>query len=374
MKFSILILFLVLPLSAARLKRVIVLEFKNLDKNPNFQYLEGSLTEAIKTDLKTQFKFKEMPPPEWEKAATDNNFSWPEENYTKGFAINLGRATNQEVVIGGYFQAVPSRVKGRGHIQVVRVNVFILDIGGKKLISEFDEELPTDGRLFDSINKLAARVASESKSVLPSEQEMLKQGSVLEPASLNEAHVGGGANFVSVPAAFSDNFVSGASLYPKDVPVSVQIEAGYSRHDFYKPRWVLRGVGSVQFGSTNFKVSRDTKTIAASLLGFSTAAHAGYRFERSRFYLMPFGGFGFFLGRMNLDYTTLTVLPTTTAGAEKSNATANLSAPFVEAGAQVGVHINPVVSLAITLQYRQLIYIGSSAGQLYAGAGVNFRL
>lgn len=357
------------PLSAARLKRVIILDLKNLDKNPNFQYLESTITDAIKTDLKNQFKFREMPAEDWQKTAADNNFVWADENYTKGFALNVGRSANQEVVIGGYFQAVQSR--GR---QVIRTNIYIIDIGNKKLISEIEVELPTDAKLFDSINKLATRVAAEAKAVLPSEQEVQKLGPVVEPASLNEVNIGGGANLVSVPSAFSGEFASGTNLYPKDVPVSVQVEAGYSRHDFWKPRWVLRGVGSGQFGSTSLRIANDTKTIRANLLGFSLASHIGYRFEYSRYYAMPFAGAGFFLGRMSLDYTTLSVLPTTTAGIEKSSASLNLSAPFAEGGLQLGIHVNAIVSISLSAQYRQVIYIGSSTGQLFAGAGVNFRL
>lgn len=101
------------PLLADRMKRVIVLDFKNLDKNPDYQYLESSITDAVKTDLKAKFVFKEMPVEEWQKLAADNLFSWPDENYTKGFATNLGKAGRQDVVIGGSFQAAASRTKGK---------------------------------------------------------------------------------------------------------------------------------------------------------------------------------------------------------------------------------------------------------------------
>lgn len=262
---------------AARIKKVLILDFKNFDKNPNYSYLESSITDAVKTDLKAKFVFKDMASEEWQKLAAENYFTWPEENYTKSFAVNVGKAGRQDVVIGGFFQAVPGSGKYRGS-QVIKTHVYILDIGTKKLVSEFDIDLPTDAKLFESINQLASRVADEAKSVLPNDEEATMAGVRDEPRSLNELRIFSGVNLLSVPGAFSENFSAGKILQAKDIQNSVQVDAAYGRHDFYWPQVQLALAGGVQFGSGELSVATESRRIRSSLLGFSTSALIGYRF------------------------------------------------------------------------------------------------
>ena len=103
-----------ISLSAAGLKKVIILDFKNFDKNVNYEYLESSITDAVRNDLKSRFAFKEMAPEEWRKLAKDNYFLWPEENYTKGFAMQLGLTGRQDVVVGGFGSAWGAWGQGEG--------------------------------------------------------------------------------------------------------------------------------------------------------------------------------------------------------------------------------------------------------------------
>lgn len=360
-------------ITAARSKKVLILDFKNLDKNPNYLYLESSITEAVKSDLKGKFVFKEMASEDWQRLAAENYFTWPEENYTKGFAVNVGRAGRQDVVIGGFFQAVPGTGKSRG-TQIIKTHVFIMDVGTKKLVSEFDIELPTDAKLFESINLLASRVAEEAKSVLPTDEQATIAGVRDEPRSLNELRIASGVNLLSVPAAFSENFSAGKILQAKDIQNSVQVDAAYTRHDFYWPQVQLVLAGGVQFGSGEFSVATESRRIRATLLGFHTSATIGYRFEWQKFNFTPGVGAGFYLGRLALDYTTLTLLPVDSTGAERSGANLNISSPFFEGGFQLGYQLNPYLLFFLTTTYRQYVNIGVSSGQGYAGGGVGFRL
>ncbi|AFM11141.1 hypothetical protein [Turneriella parva] len=70
-------------LHAQSLKKVMILDFKNLDKNPDYTYLEDSITEAVRNDLKAKFDFREMQRGDWHKLAEKNLFLWPEDNYTR---------------------------------------------------------------------------------------------------------------------------------------------------------------------------------------------------------------------------------------------------------------------------------------------------
>ncbi|HNJ66006.1 MAG TPA: hypothetical protein PKW28_08935, partial [Turneriella sp.] len=82
-------------LFAQSLKKVMILDFKNLDKNPDYSYLEESITEAIRNELKAKFDFREFPQKDWRNLAEKNYFLWPEENHSRGFALNLGIMARQ---------------------------------------------------------------------------------------------------------------------------------------------------------------------------------------------------------------------------------------------------------------------------------------
>lgn len=64
-------------LHAQSIKKVMILDFKNLDKNPDYTYLEDSITEAVRNDLKAKFDFREMQRGDWHKLAEKNRFSRP---------------------------------------------------------------------------------------------------------------------------------------------------------------------------------------------------------------------------------------------------------------------------------------------------------
>ena len=360
-------------LGAAGLKRVIILDFKNFDKNPNYSYLESSITEAVREDLKKRFKFKEMPSADWQKLAIDNYFIWPDENFTRAFGLQMGVFGRQDIVIGGHYQAITTKVNGQRK-EVVRAHVFILDIGERKLISEFAMDFAADSTLFNSVTILANRVADEAKSVLPNEKDFQKSGEIEDIGGPNEFSFVGGLNLLSVSEPFSGNFVSGTNLFPKDVKNAIQVQGGYTRHDFLKSRMQITLLGGAQFGSGELRVATDTKTIRTSLLGFSAGAHLGYRFEKWRFFLTPYAGGGFYMGSIKLDYSTLSVMPVDGTGTEKSSAALNVSAPFAEGGIQIGFQVNRSLAVQAIGQYRQYAYVGATAGQLFVGGGFGFRL
>ncbi|MBS0618477.1 MAG: hypothetical protein JSR44_09825, partial [Spirochaetes bacterium] len=151
------------------LKKVVILDFKNLDKNPDYNYLEGSITDAVRTELKAKFDFRELSPKAWRTLAQKNYYNWPEENYGRGFAINLGMLANQDLVVGGYYQAVADKKISAGGAAeyAIRVHVYVVDIGKHKLVTEFDMKLAADATIFTSIETLSARVVKEAQRVLP---------------------------------------------------------------------------------------------------------------------------------------------------------------------------------------------------------------
>ncbi|MDH4262527.1 MAG: hypothetical protein OEV78_05710, partial [Spirochaetia bacterium] len=52
-------------LYAEDMQKVIILPFKNINKNANYEYLEASITDSIRENLKTKFAFSETSERDW---------------------------------------------------------------------------------------------------------------------------------------------------------------------------------------------------------------------------------------------------------------------------------------------------------------------
>ncbi len=374
MRFLFITIFLMAPaLHAAGLRKVMILDFKNLDKNPDYGYLEDSITEAIRNDLKAKFDFKEMPQKDWRSLAEKNFFLWPEENHSRGFALNLGLLARQDIAVGGYYQAI---IEGKGKRKgnyVVRAHVYVLDIGKKKVVSEFDVTMPADASLFGAVEELAARVVKEAKAVLPNKGEGPIQDTDDDIGS-GEFGLMAGTGVYALPAQFSGNYTSDETLYAKDFRSALAVSAFYSHHDFLVPHVEIHFMGGAQFASNDLAVATDSKRIRATLLDVFAAAHMGYNLAFWRFTLTPLAGGGFSMASIKLDYTTLSALPVTESGDTRSQTNLNLSAPFVEGGFRLSFKITNRLSFNAYTLYRQNFYIGTSAAQLFAAGGVSFRL
>ncbi|HNE20265.1 MAG TPA: hypothetical protein PLF85_11140, partial [Turneriella sp.] len=226
-------------LHAQALKRVMILDFKNLDKNPDYTYLEESITEAVRNDLKAKFDFREMQKSDWQKLAEKNLHLWPEDNYTRSFGLHIGAVARQDIVVGGYYQAIIEKKPRKGvraHDFVIRAHVFVIDIGQRKVVSEFDMIMPADASLFTSIEVLAARVVAESKAVLPNKGELSQEVIDADELSPHEIGIFGGMSVLSVPAAFNGTFTTDKKLHNKDVPQTLGVYGSFRYHDFIWPR------------------------------------------------------------------------------------------------------------------------------------------
>ncbi|AFM11142.1 hypothetical protein Turpa_0487 [Turneriella parva DSM 21527] len=63
------LLLLCSALHPAALKKVLILDVVNIDKNANYDYLVGSITDAFTAKLKENFAYSETPKEAWQKAA-----------------------------------------------------------------------------------------------------------------------------------------------------------------------------------------------------------------------------------------------------------------------------------------------------------------
>jgi TolB-like protein len=161
--------------TASGMKKVLVLPFINIEDNKNVQYLEATLTDAVRKKLKKLFVFQKLPQRQWQQVA-QNNYFFRDDYATKSVAMNLGLLAKQDVVIAGGY-----RVTGKQELKI-HTTVRILDISQKKVIAEFTEIGPADNRIFDTVNTIAAKISDKAKAVLPTKGEWQKKGLSVEPS------------------------------------------------------------------------------------------------------------------------------------------------------------------------------------------------
>jgi len=178
---AIFFIFTFSSLLALEMKKVIILDFINIEKKPNFQYLEVSITDAVREGMIKKFVFQEIDRSKWEEVA-DLNFLYKDDYYTKSVATNLGLLAQQDIIISGGFKIISTddaknvEYKKDKDLPIIATQVRILNIATKKPVAEFIEEGPADNRIFESVNKIVERINEEAKAVLPSREEWEKKG------------------------------------------------------------------------------------------------------------------------------------------------------------------------------------------------------
>lgn len=361
-------------LAIAAAKKVTILDFKNFDRNPDYQYLEDSITDAVRGGLKERFAFRELDPENWRAIAKKNNFLWPEDNYTRSFGLALGVAAKQDVVIGGHYQALP-RLKGnRITGYYVKAHVFVVDVGQRSVLSEFDITMPADASLFTEVENLAARVVREAQKILPNKGEVSEAELLFDAPGPNEIGLLGAMPVMATPAAFAGNFSTTQAIYPKDFDRALGASIFYRHRALGQTKFELDAGLQYMAGSRAFVVAQDTKRAATQMTDIATSAHVAYRFQLWRFSLVPLLGGGFSLSQVKLDYSTLTLAPLDSTGAPFTSDQVNTSAPFAEGGTRIELELSSHITLTSHAIWRQNFYLGTQVGLLLVGAGITFRL
>ncbi len=165
-----LLVFISGSIHAQSLKSVMTLDFINIEKKENFQYLEGSLTDAVREKLKANFAFKDITSDAYQPVA-DQNYIYRKDFHTETAATNLGLLAKGDIVIAGGFRIVETKKNTE-----IRISVLIIDTAEKKNIAEFAEKAPADATIFETVEKIATRITKEAAAVLPSKENFQRKG------------------------------------------------------------------------------------------------------------------------------------------------------------------------------------------------------
>lgn len=353
---------------AAQLKKVLVLDFKNILKKTDFNYLESSITDAVRGKLKEKFAFQEIERDKWLESANEI-FVIEEDLYTYSAAMNVGIAAKQDVVIfGGY--VVENK---KGGAQELRARVRILDLGKKKQIADFEIKNPVDATIFDAVEKIADRIVKEAAAVLPSKDDAAAGRFKEETPSFNQLSFRG--QFAPVTFGANRVLTSTGQYAGTDFKNTAGFALDFHHFGIFKEQLGLFAGGMVRVSSDQFSYGIDGSTVPAALQSFGGQAGFAWRQKiSSKFYLQPFFGGGGQYDIMKFTYDNRTVAVTTAAGQTVSAGEYTLLAPFATGGLRFGYALNSWLFIEAGGQYLFSFYQGANGQSLFGELGVGFRL
>jgi len=377
------------PVFSAK-RKLLILPFQNREKNALYDYLEGSITDAVTKKLHENFVFESPADEKWKSTAAQN-LVHQGEYYTYTAGMQIGAWLKQDVVISGSFVVVQKPITrarqnyedkpaGRpldklvntpqANAPVIVTTVRVFDISKKKLVTEFDVEGFADASMFESIDLVAARVAKEAAVVLPNENEWRETGA--SDFADYQHHVGFnvGIGAISTPGALDATIGSGSQLLPKDFH-PLKFSLSYTRRQtFYRDLFVT---GQLTYGtaSSSFGVDRATSEISASSRLLSVSAGAGYHLSFwSRYYAAPVLRFGYQMGNITLNYDNLLTKPVDLDGQEVSKRAFTANAPVVAFGGLGGYRMNETLAAELSTEYELLFFSNRVSAQIFFGLAI----
>lgn len=317
------------PLSAA-LKKVIILPIINIDKDANFAYLEGSITDSLKERLREKFAFDELAEEKWTLVA-EQNFILKDDFHTRTAAMNLGILANQDIVINGGFKPVNKKLAGGKIKSSIHATAHLLDVKKKKTIATIELDLPADSELFTAVGQVADRMEAETRKVIPSKEDAARSGLQAESApffsDFSLGLRGGGGVYVSGYAKYFTAQLPalGAILHanmPKFGGLTTELGFTFMGHRLKEGN----DAAIQQLGA------------AATTANYMASWSLGYRIGLSaRWYIEPQVGGGY-------------VMQTTTVTGSGINSTLNNGFPFGRAGLVTGFRVNQLIDVSVSTE------------------------
>jgi hypothetical protein len=364
------VFFIVTPLFAA--KKILILDFRSIDHDPNFQYLEVSLTESVRKYLHEKYEIVESDPGDVARQMSDAAFVFVEDFHNKNVALQLGLLTGQDVVLSGGFR---QKMTEHGST-VISLEVFIIDVENRTLVKRIIGEVRVDSNLFHSIDKFSARIVQEAKGVLPNKGEY--DFDQYTPVRMTQLSVLGGYNMNALSNGLRKN--SSLSRRPGIVPADLGgfvASVELRRDRFLKiNRLIGYGRADAQIINTEFSVANESSGLVARGFGGTLEAGLGYQFFRyKRFFAQTTIGGGFNYTAFKMDFSTLKNQPINTESRESlTQSSGNFFGPIASTGLRLGFQINRSFSWELGAAYQMTFLSGSTSGNLMATMGLGVRL
>jgi len=353
---------------AQQAKKVLVINFKNTSGNIAFKYLEPTITDAIRKQLKKDYAFQTTDEKVWQKVASEN-FIFKPDWHTDTAAISLGLLTNQDIVLSGYLLN-----NGSGNGSTVNVIINIYDIQKKKKIQSLKIGIQLSGKMFDTIDKLAKTVAKAAVKVLPNKAEWKRKGlqSYMTPL-LQQVSFSLGGGFFSHSQTGLSELNESSRVSPDDFNLKLNLYLQYRYFGIFKPEIFALGLIGYDFafGTFDSEVNIPVNAISSS---FKFSFGLGYRYSVNiRMKISAFAGMGFVLGStsFNFEESNVSAINTSTFFLEE-NKSLTFTAPLTFLGLGFSYRLKPAVSLHSELYYMSHYFTDSYGGSLYLTLGVGY--
>ena len=326
-------------LRAEALKKVLILDVVNIDKNANYEYLVSSITDALTAKLKENFIYKESPKDAWQQAAVKNDLIFEDESYTRTFAMSLGIRMRQDIAISGGFRVVV--VKGQ---QVIRATLFLIDIRNKKIIDTVEQNMPITGDLFSKVDELAIALTKAAEKVLPGKDYYVKHEENFEVGHpvlrlVSEAY------FLTLIGSKLFNETQ-SYITPSRMPFMYGAGLRAQTQLWRKFEWFAQG--TFYTSSASLKSAESGTMIPQTLLAGSGTGGLAYVLPFSkRLSFTPWLGGGFLLGQTTLNFSNYTKLPTDSSGGKVSSQAALFYGPTANAGLVVSMIVTDDIFLSL---------------------------
>lgn len=353
---------------SARPQRVMVLEAVNRSGDPNLKYLEVSISDAVRDELKRQFTFSEIPVETRNKVAAQN-YIFPQDFDTETAAVNLGLLARQDIVVTGNFESAGGRR--------ILINIRIVSVSEKKVLKTISHKATVDSSIFSEIQKIANESAVEMAKILPNKDDFSR-------VSLADNFYEGGLNQVLLslgfsPAIFaqSGGISTGSELSPKDFN-NLTIRAAYRRNSVYRENLYLEARGSIDIGSNKYAMSQSELTdlkLPANHFGYRISAPLGIRFGLFGFLLLqPYIGPGASFGTIALDASSSQLV----VYDANRNAVTTLKKKYAGigfiSGADITLLLKSNIQIFTDIEYQMTFADGGSFFTLGIFIGAGYRL
>lgn len=284
-------------LFAETLKKVLILDVVNYEKDPNLDYLQSSITEALTNKLKEKFVFRETPRDEWQASARAGDLVFLDESYTRTFAMSLGITMNQDIAISGGFRKVLHQGK-----PAIRATLFLLDVRKRKVVATIEKNMPQSGDLFSAVDALADELAKAAEQVLPG-KETVRQ---------NQAAFAAGDRSLTLTGRVTPLAIIGAAKFDetRPVPSPSQLTMSYEAGARYEQQRFWRAIGLWLHGQgffTSTKMQSAQRSSSVPVLAYGGSAAVGLSINvdlRSRMHLVPRLGVGYMVGVARQDFSS----------------------------------------------------------------------
>jgi hypothetical protein len=359
-----LLAFSALPLSAdEQLKKLVLLDFKNLTGDPNYNYLEESMTDATRTYLRERFAFSEAERGAWQSTLKQNNF-FAKDLHTESVGLNVGLIMKQDVVINGGFVVTQEASR-----PTITTTVHIFDVRNRRVLTTFQVSGPADSKIFDSIQRIARNIADEAKPLLPNKEEYASGKYVEEfQAALyryNLLLVRGGI----APAGFPDNgntLAAETKLSTADIRGSIPVHVEYQRLEVLGSLFLF-GRAGYQFGSRTYRTEPFKTTATGELASFQFAAGPGFVLP------LKFIGNGRLSAKIQTGFlyaeTTITLQA---SGAEPRKLAASSPGGIVAAG--LAIALTQRLSAEVSAEYAHFAYRDAQTGMVACYLALGLRI